>query len=75
MFGQTNCWLHPTIEYIAYVVNISGAEEVYISTKRAARNMSYQGFTAENGKVSILAHIKGEVILYHTTLILSPKFT
>ena len=35
--------------------------QVFISTKRAARNMSYQGFTASNGLVDVVAHITGEV--------------
>lgn len=56
MYGQTNCWIHPDIEYIAWE-HKNG--EVMVTTRRAARNMSYQEFTAEVGKVSVLATIKG----------------
>ncbi|GMS90602.1 hypothetical protein PENTCL1PPCAC_12777 [Pristionchus entomophagus] len=50
MYGQTNCYLHPDISYSAFY---AGPEEdkVYIATARAARNMSFQGMTRENGVV------------------------
>ncbi|KAK6739724.1 hypothetical protein RB195_008304 [Necator americanus] len=50
MYGQTNCYLHPDIQYSAFY---AGEKEdmVFIATARAARNMSYQGLTAENGVV------------------------
>lgn len=57
MYGQTNCWLHPDIKYIAF--NVSKNNEIWICTKRAARNMSYQGFTGADGKIDILAEISG----------------
>ena len=60
MYGQTNCWVHPDISYIA-VALASG--EVFFCTKRSARNMSYQGFFKENGKVDILLELKGQVRL------------
>ena len=39
MYGQTNCWLHPDIKYIAFKTTRN--DEVWICTNRAARNMSY----------------------------------
>ncbi|KHJ88897.1 leucine--tRNA ligase [Oesophagostomum dentatum] len=50
MYGQTNCYLHPDIQYSAFY---AGEKEdmVFIATARAARNMCYQGLTAENGIV------------------------
>lgn len=60
MYGQTNCWVHPDIKYILFDTTDDG---YYICTRRAARNMSYQGFTAENGKFDILAEVTGEEIL------------
>ena len=27
MFGQTNCWISPTIDYIAYKVTLAGSGE------------------------------------------------
>ena len=38
MYGQTNCWISPFIEYGGYVVN----EEIFIMTQRSASNFSYQ---------------------------------
>lgn len=58
MYGQTNCWLHPTIKYIAYPV---GNGEVFISTRRSARNMSYQGMTVTEGQVDVIAEFPGQV--------------
>lgn len=57
MYGQTNCWLHPDIKYIAFKTTRSN--EVWVCTNRAARNMSYQGFTAIEGKYDVLATITG----------------
>ena len=58
MYGQTNCWVHPDITYIAY--NLA-CGDIYISTERAARNMSYQGFFAEEGKIDIVHTLTGKV--------------
>ncbi|CAL1544522.1 unnamed protein product [Lymnaea stagnalis] len=60
MFGQTNCWVRPDMKYIAMSTK-SG--EVFITTRRAARNMSYQDMTPENGKVEVLAELIGQDIL------------
>jgi leucyl-tRNA synthetase len=46
MYGQTNCWVSPTIQYVAIAVN---DKEVYVCTKRAARNIGYQPFQADSG--------------------------
>ena len=67
MYGQTNCWVSPTITYIAYAIN---DKEVFVSTRRAARNMSYQvfdadsgqgvqGYTRPEGKVDVLGEVPG----------------
>lgn len=60
MYGQTNCWIHPTIDYIAFRNNIN---EVFICTKRAATNMAYQGLTKEDGVIGEYLTIKGEDLL------------
>ncbi|XP_050477440.1 leucine--tRNA ligase, cytoplasmic isoform X1 [Bombus huntii] len=60
MYGQTNCWVHPDINYIAYTL-LNG--DVYISTKRAARNMAYQDFFKEEGKIQIALELTGKDIL------------
>jgi leucyl-tRNA synthetase len=62
MYGQTNCWISPDIKYILFETSDN---EYFICTKRAARNMSYQGFTNENGVYKILGNteILGEHLL------------
>lgn len=56
MYGQTNCWISPDITYVAFETCDAS---VFISTSRAARNMSYQGVTAQEGVVKQLALIRG----------------
>lgn len=58
MYGQTNCWIKPDMEYIAFEL---ANGEIWVSTLRAARNLSFQGFTKENGKVDILTTVTGQV--------------
>uniref|UniRef100_A0AAQ6AJW2 leucine--tRNA ligase n=1 Tax=Amphiprion ocellaris TaxID=80972 RepID=A0AAQ6AJW2_AMPOC len=60
MFGQTNCWVRPDMKYVAFETN-SG--DIFISTSRSARNMSFQGFTKENGAVPVIMEILGQDIL------------
>ncbi|VDK78073.1 unnamed protein product [Onchocerca ochengi] len=50
MYGQTNCFIHPDIEYCAFYAG-QKENEIFVATKRTARNMSYQELTAENGKI------------------------
>jgi len=61
MYGQTNCWIHPDLPYIAF--ESSKDNEILISTKRAARNMSYQGLTKEEGKVNVVMELVGQDIM------------
>jgi leucyl-tRNA synthetase len=58
MYGQTNCWLHPDIKYILFETN---KNEIFICTKRSARNMAFQGFTSESGQFKILKELLGQV--------------
>lgn len=67
MYGQTNCFVGPAIDYGLFRVN---DVEVYLCTERAARNMAFQGITKERGKVNKLASVKGERLL--GTLIKAP---
>ncbi|XP_029439505.1 leucine--tRNA ligase, cytoplasmic isoform X2 [Rhinatrema bivittatum] len=60
MFGQTNCWLRPDMLYIAFE---TANDDIFICTQRAARNMSYQGFTKDNGVVPVVKELMGEDIL------------
>lgn len=60
MYGQTNCWVHPDIKYIAFETVKDG---IFICTKRAARNMAFQGFTDQDGEFKILKEIVGQDLL------------
>lgn len=71
MFGQTNCWVRPDMKYIAFE---TAGGEIFICTKRAARNMSYQGFTKENGVVPVIMEILGQVLIMCETLPLTASF-
>ncbi|KAL7040612.1 hypothetical protein ACKWTF_000462 [Chironomus riparius] len=61
MYGQTNCWVHPDIKYIAFETTRNG--EVWICTRRAARNMAYQGFTEKTGDVKVIAELTGQELI------------
>lgn len=58
MFGQTNCWVRPDMKYVAFE---TAASDIFICTRRSARNMSYQGFTKENGVVPVIMDVLGQV--------------
>ncbi|KAF2984248.1 hypothetical protein EK904_006871 [Melospiza melodia maxima] len=60
MFGQTNCWLRPDMKYIGFE---TGSGDIFICTQRAARNMSYQGFTRDSGVLPVVKELMGEEIL------------
>ncbi|XP_046369849.2 leucine--tRNA ligase, cytoplasmic-like [Haliotis rufescens] len=60
MFGQTNCWVRPDMKYVAIEI---ATGEVFVCTRRAARNMSYQGFTAVNGEYKVLVELIGQDIM------------
>lgn len=49
MYGQTNCWVGPEIEYGAFECKEEGV--VYICTQRAAINMSYQNILKEENTI------------------------
>ncbi|VDL91362.1 unnamed protein product [Schistocephalus solidus] len=61
MYGQTNCWLHPTIEYVA--VRSKRYSSIFLVTRRAALNMAYQFDLLDPerpGHLDILATLMGE---------------
>ena len=51
-------WPLLSTQYVAIQV---ATGEVFVCTRRAARNMSFQDFTAENGKVDVLLELSGQV--------------
>ncbi|PZC79873.1 hypothetical protein B5X24_HaOG215741 [Helicoverpa armigera] len=60
MYGQTNCWIHPDIKYIAFETVNDG---IFICTRRAARNMAYQGFTEKDGEFKVLLEVVGQDLM------------
>ena len=60
MYGQTNCYLLPTGDYVAVEMKNN---EVFICSERSARNMAYQGLTKEDEKVEVIAKFKGEQMM------------
>lgn len=56
MYGQTNCWLHPDIKYVAFETCSNG---ILISTRRAAMNMANQEFTEKPGQFDVIAEFLG----------------
>lgn len=60
MYGQTNCFVGPEIDYGIYKVN---DKEAFLCTERAARNMSHQKIFAQEGVINKLAGIKGADII------------
>lgn len=60
MYGQTNCWVRPDMKYIAFS---TAEEEIFVCTERSARNMAYQGFTKEEGKVDVILRLTGQDII------------
>lgn len=60
MYGQTNCWIHPDMKYIAFLVK---GGEVFVCTRRAARNMAFQDLTHQNGKYDVLLEFDGQSII------------
>ncbi|KAI8358400.1 leucyl-tRNA synthetase [Blakeslea trispora] len=61
MYGQTNCFVGPDLDYGLYNINDT---DVYLCTERAARNMSQQKIFA-NGRTTIekLADVKGAAVI------------
>eukprot|EP00088_Acartia_fossae_P002624 TRINITY_DN1108_c1_g1_i3.p1 TRINITY_DN1108_c1_g1~~TRINITY_DN1108_c1_g1_i3.p1 ORF type:complete len:1178 (+),score=353.43 TRINITY_DN1108_c1_g1_i3:49-3582(+) len=81
MYGQTNCWVRPDMAYVACKLKNG---EVWVCTKRAARNLSYQGFMETEGDPSVVADLVGQDILgvalsaplaHHKTIYTLPMLT
>ncbi|KAJ2741067.1 cytosolic leucyl tRNA synthetase [Coemansia sp. BCRC 34301] len=61
MYGQTNCFVGTKLEYGFF--QSKEANEVYVVSERAARNMAFQGLSPENGLVVKLGAISGQAII------------
>jgi leucyl-tRNA synthetase len=60
MYGQTNCFVGPDINYGVYQVNDT---EAFLVTERAARNMAFQKIFDKEGELRKLADIKGAAVV------------
>ncbi|XP_069996006.1 leucine--tRNA ligase, cytoplasmic [Penaeus vannamei] len=60
MYGQTNCWLGPDLTYVAVETK---DKEVLVCTRRAARNMAFQGMLSVENEVKTILEMKGHEIM------------
>eukprot|EP00762_Andalucia_godoyi_P003036 ANDGO_04173.mRNA.1 Leucine--tRNA ligase len=61
MYGQTNCWVGPDVEYVCVGMK---NEEAWICTERSARNMAYQFMCGEKmGEYSVYGKCTGRQLL------------
>lgn len=60
MFGQTNCFVLPEGLYGLYEMK---NDELFVMSKRAARNMAFQELTKEDTKYPEVATVMGEKLL------------
>ncbi|KIK94180.1 hypothetical protein PAXRUDRAFT_828265 [Paxillus rubicundulus Ve08.2h10] len=60
MYGQTNCFVGPTLKYGVFAINDS---EAYVVSHRGARNMAFQGLSPTRGEVIQLLEIDGASIV------------
>ena len=55
-YGQTNCFVGTAIQYVVFAVN---DKEAYLCTRRAARNMIFQGVVSPREALDVLLEIEG----------------
>lgn len=60
MCGQTNCWILPQGKYGCYK---AGDKDVYVTSARAARNMSFQDILMPRGKAECLLEVTGKDLM------------
>jgi leucyl-tRNA synthetase len=60
MYGQTNCFVGTIIKYGVFAGKNG---EAYVCTRRAARNMAFQGALETDGQVSELAEVEGSALV------------
>ncbi|KAF9585390.1 cytosolic leucyl tRNA synthetase [Lunasporangiospora selenospora] len=61
MYGQTNCFVGVDIKYGFYKSN--NADELFVMTERAARNMAFQKLSPSNGEVVKVAEVVGHQLI------------
>ena len=73
MYGQTNCFVSPTLKYGIFAVS---EREAIVCTYRAARNMAFQGTFSTRGQVHQLLEIDGSKLIgtkVHAPLAVNPE--
>eukprot|EP00929_Paragymnodinium_shiwhaense_P001516 TRINITY_DN101752_c0_g1_i1.p1 TRINITY_DN101752_c0_g1~~TRINITY_DN101752_c0_g1_i1.p1 ORF type:complete len:1281 (-),score=479.86 TRINITY_DN101752_c0_g1_i1:216-4058(-) len=60
MPGQTNCWILPSGEYGCYK---AGGNDIYVTSHRAARNMSFQDILTPWGKPECVLTVTGQDLM------------
>lgn len=60
MYGQTNCWVLPTGDYVGYEL---ANGEVFIASAHSGRNMAHQDFFEEFGKTKEICTLKGSDLI------------
>ncbi|KAJ2161605.1 cytosolic leucyl tRNA synthetase [Coemansia sp. RSA 552] len=61
MYAQTNCFVGTKLEYGFF--QSANADEVFVITERAARNMAFQGLSPADGQLQKLGAINGQAIV------------
>ncbi|RKP34773.1 hypothetical protein BJ085DRAFT_24481, partial [Dimargaris cristalligena] len=60
MYGQTNCFVGTQLEYGLFQINDT---DVFVCTRRSARNMCFQGLSPVDGEYCQLATIQGKDLI------------
>jgi leucyl-tRNA synthetase len=61
LYGQTNCFVLPEGDYGAFLINDD--DDVFIMSRRAARNLAHQEYSRVWGKEECLLEMKGSDLL------------
>ncbi|KAG0251005.1 cytosolic leucyl tRNA synthetase [Mortierella polycephala] len=61
MYGQTNCFVGVDIKYGIFKSN--KADELFLMTERAARNMAFQNLSPSNGEIVKVADLVGHQLI------------
>ena len=59
-YGQTNCFVGPSLKYGVFAIN---DKDAFLVSHRAARNMAFQGLSPSRGEVAQLVEIDGASIV------------
>ncbi|KAI1191726.1 leucyl-tRNA synthetase [Nemania serpens] len=64
MYGQTCCFVGPTVDYIIFRVQKDGAkDEYFFCSERSARNMAFQSISSSWGQYQKVVALKGSDVV------------